>query len=327
MRVLVTGGAGYVGSHAALQLAREGHTPVLLDDLSTGFRRLAQGFELIVGDIADRAAVSAALRKVDAVLHFAASAEVGESVRDPKKYFQNNITGSLALLDQVLNARVKYFVFSSTCAVYGRPRSIPIREDAARAAQSPYGFSKLAIEYALESYATAYDLRSVSLRYFNAAGADEEGRSGECHRPETHLVPLALEAARSGAELNIFGDDYDTPDGTCVRDYVHVTDLASAHVSALSYLERGGASTALNLGTGRGSSVLEVVRQVSEVSGRPVRHRVVGRRAGDPPQLVADPSAAAAVLGWRAQRSLKDMVSTAWRWMELDQERATAARG
>jgi UDP-glucose-4-epimerase GalE len=326
MRVLVTGGAGYVGSHAALQLARSGHEPVVFDDLSTGHRRLAQGFELIVGNIGNRAEVAPALRDIDAVMHFAASTEVGESVRNPRKYFENNVAASLSLLEAVLQAGVRLFVFSSSAAVYGPPKSVPIREQSPCAPQSPYGFSKFTIERALESYGAAYGLHSVSLRYFNAAGADEEGRIGECHDPETHLIPRALDAAQSGTELEIFGDDYETPDGTCVRDYVHVTDLARAHVSALSYLEAGGATTALNLGTGQGSSVLEVIRQVEKTTGSEVRRRVVARRDGDPPELVADPSAAATVLAWHAERSLPAMISSAWHWMTLGRKTAMASR-
>lgn len=327
MRVLVTGGAGYVGSHAALQLAADGHTPVLLDNLSTGQRRLAQDFELIVGDVGNRAVVTAALRGVDAVMHFAASTEVGESVRDPRKYFENNIAASISLLEAVLQAGVRFFVFSSSAAVYGTPKSVPIGEQSPCDPDNPYGFSKLAIEQALKSYGAAYGLRSVSLRYFNAAGADEEGRIGECHDPETHLIPRALEAARSGTELEVFGDDYQTPDGTCVRDYVHVTDLARAHVAALSRLSAGGVPAVLNLGTGRGNSVLEVLGKVKQITGRGVRHRIAPRRQGDPPELVADPSAAERVLGWKPQLSLGEMISSAWRWMQRKQEFARASRG
>jgi len=238
--ILVVGGAGYVGSHAARSLRNSGYRVVLYDNLSTGFRRLAQGFELVEGDIADEAKLRPVLASADAVMHFAAHAYVGESVENPRKYFRNNVLGALSLLNAALDTGIRRFVFSSTCAVYGIPEQIPITEQAPHKPVNPYGASKLFFENALEAYSRAYGLRSVSLRYFNAAGADEGGEIGELHEPETHLIPLALAAStESGPELQIHGTDYATPDGTCIRDYIHVNDLADAHVSALQYLERG----------------------------------------------------------------------------------------
>ena len=322
MAILVTGGAGYIGSHAARALRCSGYEVVLYDNLSTGFRRLAQGFELVEGDIADEARLRPVLARVDAVMHFAAHAYVGESVENPRKYFQNNVLGALGLLNSALDAGIRRFVFSSTCAVYGIPEQIPITEQSPREPVNPYGASKLFFENALEAYRRAYRLRSVSLRYFNAAGADESGEIGELHDPETHLIPLVLAATtENGPELRVYGSNYPTPDGTCVRDYIHVNDLADAHVRALQYLERegdekGDDSLAINLGTGRGHSVLEVIRAAEHATGLPVR-RVIGlRRPGDPPILVADPAKAQRVLGWNAKRSLADIVSSAWTWMQ-----------
>jgi UDP-glucose-4-epimerase GalE len=317
LAILVTGGAGYIGSHAARALRRSGYEVVIYDNLSTGFRRLAQGFELVEGDIADEARLRPALARVDAVMHFAAHAYVGESVTDPRKYFRNNVLGALSLLNCALDAGIRRFVFSSTCAVYGLPEQIPITEQEPREPVNPYGASKLFFENALEAYDRAYGLRSVRLRYFNAAGADESGETGELHDPETHLIPLALAATGKGPQLQIFGTDYPTSDGTCVRDYIHVNDLADAHVRALQYLERdGGDSPAINLGTGRGNSVLEVTQAAENATGRPVRRKMGPRRPGDPPVLVADPSKAQEILGWTAKRSLADILSSAWAWMQ-----------
>ena len=264
--ILVTGGAGYIGSHAARALRRAGYQVLLYDNLCTGFRRLAEGFELIEADIGDAAKLRSALSRVDAVMHFAAHAYVGESVTDPRKYFRNNVTAALTLLDGVIDAGIKYFVFSSTCAVYGNPDRIPISERTPCQPVSPYGVSKLFFERALEAYGQAYGLRSAQLRYFNAAGADESGEIGELHSPETHLIPLVLAACTdTGPELQIYGSDYPTPDGTCIRDYIHVSDLADAHVRALQYLENGGESLTVNLGTGHGHSVLEVIQSCGSV--------------------------------------------------------------
>jgi UDP-glucose-4-epimerase GalE len=320
-RVVVSGGAGYIGSHTARALWRAGYEVVIYDDLSTGFRRLAEGFELVKGDIADAAALGPVLARADAVMHFAAHAYVGESVTHPRKYFRNNVLGALRLLDAALDAGIRRFVFSSSCAVYGVPEQIPITERAAREPVNPYGASKLFFENALEAYDRAYGVRSVRLRYFNAAGADESGEIGELHDPETHLIPLALAASiRGEAMLRIHGSDYPTPDGTCVRDYIHVSDLADAHVRALRHLEGGGESIAVNLGMGRGYSVLEIVEAIEQVTARPVRRTIGPRRAGDPPELVANPGEAQRVLVWSARRDLGQIVASAWAWMQRARE-------
>jgi UDP-glucose-4-epimerase GalE len=315
--VLVIGGAGYIGSHTARLLKRYGYDVLIYDNLSTGIPSLAKGFELITGDITDCQKLSEAMRRVDAVMHFAAHSYVGESVRNPRKYFRNNVEGGLALLNTAIEVGLRKLIFSSTCAVYGVPATLPILEDTPRQPVNPYGASKLFFENALQAYDDAYGLRFVSLRYFNAAGADESGEIGECHDPETHLIPLALRAAAgNGPELQIYGSDYPTPDGTCVRDYIHVNDLADAHVKALRKLEAGANSMAVNLGTGLGHSVNEVVSAVEEVTNKPVPRILSARREGDPPILVADPSCAQRLLNWRATRSLRDIVSTAWKWMQ-----------
>jgi UDP-arabinose 4-epimerase len=325
MRVLVTGGAGYIGSHGARALARRGHDVVIYDNLSTGHRELAKGFELVEGNVGDAAALAGALRGIDAVMHFAARSLVGESVEKPRQYFENNVRDGLVLLNSCVEAGVRRFIFSSTAAVYGNPREVPIVEDAPKAPVNPYGMSKLAFEYAMQSYDPAYALRFMSLRYFNAAGCHDSGEIGELHNPETHLIPAALQAATGGRkELQIFGDNYDTPDGTCIRDYIHVEDLADAHVLALEYLAGGGASGILNLGTGKRHTVMEVIKAIEGVIGREVKKRVVGRRAGDPPVLLADPSCAEKLLGWKATRSLDDMVSSAWKFIQLHERRAQA---
>ena len=319
--VLVIGGAGYIGSHAARALKRAGHHVIIFDNLSTGYEFMASGFELIKADILDAKALKGALSRVDAIMHFAAHAYVGESVTNPKKYFHNNVEGGLALLNAALEAGVKKIIFSSTCAVYGEPAKVPIAEDIPREPVNPYGVSKLFFEQALEAYGRAYGFRFVSLRYFNAAGADESGEIGEVHDPETHLIPLALGAAAGkGPELQVFGSDYPTPDGTCIRDYVHVNDLASAHVKALEYLAEGNPSFAANLGTGTGASVSEVISTVEKVTGKPVPRKIVPRRPGDPPALVANPAKAQALLQWKAPRGLLDVVTTAWNWMQRSEK-------
>jgi UDP-glucose-4-epimerase GalE len=315
--VLVVGGAGYIGSHAAHTLRRHGHEVIVYDNLSTGHAFLADGFELVVGEIADTAKLSPVLRRVDAVMHFAGHAYVGESVENPRKYFRNNVEAALALLNACVDCGVRRLVFSSTCAVYGIPEKVPITESAPRQPVNPYGASKLFFENALEAYDRAYGVKFASLRYFNAAGADEGGTIGELHDPETHLIPCALLVA-SGArgELELFGTDYPTSDGTCVRDYIHVNDLAEAHALALRHLCSGKDSIALNLGTGCGYSVKEVLKKVEEVTGHPVPLRLAARRPGDPPSLVADPSRAESLLQWKATRSLDDILRSAWKWMK-----------
>ena len=321
MVVLVVGGAGYIGSHTARALRAAGHEVIIFDNLSTGFETLAAGFELINGDILDGAALARVLPQTDAIMHFAARAYVGESVTNPKKYFHNNVEGGLSLLNAALDAGVKKIIFSSTCAVYGEPAKVPIEETTPRQPVNPYGVSKLFFEQALESYDRAYGFRYASLRYFNAAGADESGEIGELHEPETHLIPLALSAAAGvGPELKVFGSDYPTPDGTCVRDYIHVNDLASAHLKALDHLTAGKESFAVNVGTGTGASVQEVINAVEEATGRSVPRKMVPRRPGDPPILVANPAKAQALLHWRATRGLREVVATAWNFMERQRE-------
>ncbi|MCU1270274.1 MAG: UDP-galactose 4-epimerase [Acidobacteriaceae bacterium] len=316
MAVLVVGGAGYIGSHAAHVLRRKGYDVIIYDNLCTGHKELAEGFELIVGDIADTAKIAKVLTRCDSVMHFAAHAYVGESVQNPKKYFHNNVTAALTLLDTVMESRVRKFIFSSTCAVYGNPVKVPITESNPRQPVNPYGATKLAFENALEAYGRAYALRFVSFRYFNAAGADESGKIGESHDPETHLIPLIFQAAQGKrAALDIFGDDYPTADGTCIRDYIHVTDLAEAHVAGLEYLAKGE-SAAMNLGTGEGCSVKDVVAAVERISGSKVPTHIAERRMGDPPELVADPSLAEKLLKWKAKRSLDEIISTAWKWAQ-----------
>lgn len=317
MVVLVIGGAGYIGSHTARALKSAGHQVIIFDNLSTGYEFLASGFEFVKGDVLDRDALSRVLSRTEAIMHFAAHAYVGESVTNPRKYFHNNVEGGLALLNGALEAGVKKIIFSSTCAVYGEVAKVPIEENTSRQPVNPYGVSKMFFEQALEAYDRAYGFRYASLRYFNAAGADESGEIGELHDPETHLIPLALRAASGeGPALQVFGADYLTPDGTCIRDYIHVNDLASAHVKALEHLASGKGSVALNVGTGTGASVREVISAVEKATKRSVPHKIVPRRPGDPPALVANPAKAQSLLSWKATRGLDEIVSTAWAWEE-----------
>ena len=317
MSILIVGGAGYIGSQTAKRVAQAGLQPVVFDNLVYGHKWAVKWGPLVEGDLGDRAAIRRVLEEnhVTAVVHFAAFAYVGESVTNPRKYFRNNVAGTLNLLDAMLDADVSDIVFSSTCAVYGEPVRTPIDEEHPRNPVNPYGETKLAIERALHWYQRAYPLRFAALRYFNAAGADPDGEVGEDHDPETHLIPLAIEAARGGRALDIYGTDYPTPDGTAIRDYIHVQDLADAHVAALDRLRDGATSLTVNLGTGRGHSVREVIAAVEKVSGKKVPARETGRRAGDPPALVANPARAADVLGWKAQiPGIEAMVEHAWRW-------------
>ena len=317
MRVLVTGGAGYVGSHAAKLLAASGHDVVIVDNLAEGHRAAAGKLPLVVADLLDQATITEVLeqRRIEAVMHFAAFAYVGVSVTEPAKYYHNNIVGTLSLLDAMLAADVRRIVFSSTCATYGIPTKVPIREDHPQAPINPYGFTKLAIERALADYSHAYGLGYAALRYFNASGAAEDGTIGEDHDPETHLIPLVLQVALGQREsVDIFGTDYPTPDGTCIRDYIHVDDLASAHLRALEKLS-DGAALKLNLGTGHGASVQEVVDVARAVTGHKIPTRHAGRREGDPPELVADPAAAKHTLGWEARfKDVRPIIESAWRW-------------
>ena len=299
---------------------------MVLDNLSEGHRSSVRWGPFVHGDLADRDLVRDTLRRqrIDAVIHCAASAYVGESVENPCKYFHNNVTNTLGLLDEMLRVGVRAIVFSSTCATYGLPERLPIREDHPQLPVSPYGESKLFVERAMQWYGGAYGLRWMALRYFNAAGADPDGSLGELHQPETHLIPRVIEAAlTSGSPIEVFGTDHPTPDGTAIRDYIHVADLARAHVLAIEHLCSGGESRALNLGTGTGSSVREVVRTVEQVSGRRVLELPMPRRAGDPAALVADANQAAAILGWQPRMSrIGDIITTAWRWHARESSRS-----
>ncbi len=317
MNILVTGGAGYVGSHAARLLARAGHDVWAYDNLSRGHREAVAPGRLIEGSLSDRGRLTDALRRheIGAVMHFAAFAYVGESVTQPALYYENIVAASLSLLEAMRAADVSKIVFSSTTATYGEPERMPISEDEDQKPINPYGFAKLVVERALDDYARAYGLAFAALRYFNAAGASPEGDLGEDHKPETHLIPLVLEVALGQREnITIFGDDYPTPDGTCIRDYVHVDDLGSAHVKALEHLQPGK-GIKLNLGTGRGHSVREVIDTCRRVTGHPIPTEIGPRREGDPPELVADARRAGEVLGWTPQYTdFEALVQTAWRW-------------
>ena len=325
MNILVTGGAGYVGSHAASALGAAGFTPVTYDNLSRGHRDLVCFGPLEEGDILDEPRLVEVLTKYrpSAVMHFAALAYVGESVEAPLDYYRNNFAGALTLLGAMQKCGVARFVFSSTCAVYGTPETQPMPESLPLAPINPYGRSKLMVEQALRDASAAHGLRSVSLRYFNACGAHPSGEIGERHDPETHLIPRALMAASGGIEaLDVFGTDYPTPDGTAVRDYIHVCDLADAHVAALRYLEERGDTIALNLGTGRGYSVREVIDTTARVTGKTPACHHVGRRPGDPPMLVADARAAKRVLGFEAKwTDLDAIIASAWAWYRKEATR------
>jgi len=316
--ILVTGGAGYIGSHVCKALSRAGYTPVTFDNLSRGHRRAVKWGPFVQGDILDAAALDAAFLEHSpvAIMHFAALAYVGESVTQPDLYYRNNVVGSLNLLDAAVRHKCSSMVFSSTCAVYGQPDAAFIREDMAEQPINPYGRTKLMIEQAMRDYGAASGLRHVALRYFNAAGADVEGEIGEEHDPETHAIPLVINAARDGSPtFKVFGSDYPTPDGTAVRDYIHVEDLAEAHILALKYLLDGGGSVHINLGTGTGNSVLEIIRAVEKVSGQKVPFALADRRAGDPAQLVAESGRATELLGWRPRfTKIEEIIATAWRW-------------
>ena len=319
MRVLVTGGAGYVGSHACQALAAAGHQPIVYDNLSEGHRMAVQWGPFEAGDILDAERLSAvmAAHRPQAVMHFAACSRVGESVSAPGRYYENNVSGTLVLLAAMREHAIERLVFSSTCATYGLVDRAPITEDVEQAPINPYGRSKLMVEQILRDCGAASPLRSIALRYFNAAGADPDGAVGEDHEPETHLIPLVLRVA-AGADdaITIFGDDYETPDGTCIRDYTHVVDLASAHVLALDRLETLGSFTAYNLGTGAGLSVRSIIGVAEQVTGRSITVRTGPRRVGDPPILVADPSLARRQLGWSPRLSAPEhIVQTAWSWM------------
>lgn len=318
MNVLVTGGAGYIGSHTCKQLKKHGITPVVYDNLSRGHKEFVQWGPFVEGDILDTEKVIKTLKehKIQAVIHFAAFAYVGESVETPSIYYRNNVHGTLSLLEAMLKVNVKNFVFSSTCATYGIPEKTPLVEDMPQNPINPYGQTKLMIEKILKDYGSAYRLKSVCLRYFNAAGADQDGVIGERHEPETHLIPLAIEAALKNKTMKIFGNDYPTPDGTCIRDYIHVTDLSEAHVLALKYLDTAEKNyNYFNLGNGKGFSVKEIIKAVEDVSSKKVNAEVYPRRAGDPAVLVSDSEKAAKYLQWKPQiTDIKEIIRTAYNW-------------
>ncbi|MDK4733319.1 UDP-glucose 4-epimerase GalE [Rhizobium sp. CNPSo 3490] len=315
--ILVVGGAGYIGSHTCLDLANKGYRPVVFDNFSNGHREFVKWGPTEEGDIRDRARLDEVLakHKPAAILHFAALIEVGESVKDPVSFYENNVIGTLTLLSAAQAAGVNAFVFSSTCATYGLPQSVPLDETHRQVPINPYGRTKYIVEQALADYDQYKGLRSVVLRYFNAAGADFEGRIGEWHQPETHAIPLAIDAALGRRQgFKVFGSDYETRDGTCVRDYIHVLDLADAHVRAVEYLLKGGDSVALNLGTGTGTTVRELLGAIEDVSNRPFPVEYIGRREGDSHTLVANNDKARDVLGWVPQYDLSEIIRSAWNW-------------
>jgi UDP-glucose-4-epimerase GalE len=316
-KILVTGGAGYIGSHTVRQLLREGYDVTVVDNLAKGHRHNVPAERLFEVDIADTESLIRLIRKrkCEAVIHFAAFIAVGESMRDPGKYFNNNVCGSLSLLNAMVQTGVKHMVFSSTAAVYGNPQSSPIREDFPIHAVNPYGESKVMVETILGWFDQIHNLTSVCLRYFNAAGADPEGGLGEEHEPETHLIPLVLQAVETGNPVTVFGNDYPTPDGTCVRDYIHVNDLAQAHILALEHLMNGGASDKFNVGTGTGHTVLETVHAAEAVTGKKVPCTIGPRRPGDPPALVASSDKLRQKLGWTPKYpELRVIVEHAWKF-------------
>jgi len=314
--ILVVGGAGYIGSHTVRSLADAGFTCLIYDNLSEGHREAVKGFELIEGDLLDYEKLAQVFksRKIDGVVHFAAFALVGVSVKDPLAYYRNNVIGTHSLLTAMINAEVKNIVFSSTCAVYGDVKSVPINESFITEPCNPYGETKLAVEKMLKWCDGAHGIKYVCPRYFNAAGAMPDGSIGEDHKLETHLIPLVYRAILKNETLSVFGNDYPTRDGSCIRDYIHVCDLADAHVQALKYLLNGGNSMSVNLGTEYGASVFEIIKTAEQVSGKTVNYTVATRRAGDPPILVANASLAKEKLKWSASRGLKEIMTDAWQW-------------
>jgi UDP-glucose 4-epimerase len=327
MAILVTGGAGYIGSHSVLTLQKAGYEVIVLDNLVYGHQDLVETVlkvKLVVGSTGDRSLLREifANYQIDAVMHFAAYAYVGESVTQPAKYYNNNVVGTLTLLEAMLEANINKFVFSSTCATYGVPDSVPITEDQSQNPINPYGATKLMVERILQDFSQAYDFRSVCLRYFNAAGADPEGNLGEDHHPETHLIPLVLQTALGHREsVSIFGTDYDTPDGSCIRDYIHVLDIAQAHILALKYLLNDGATDVFNLGNGSGFSVKEVIETARKITGKEIKAELSDRRPGDPPSLVGSGAKAQQILGWQpAYSDLDDIISHAWQWHQKRHE-------
>lgn len=327
MKALVTGGAGYIGSHTCKALAEAGHEVLVYDNLCTGHRDFVRWGPFVEGDIRDTSKLRSAIQKFrpDAVIHFAALSLVGESIHNPGKFFRNNVEGTLSLLEAMRDENVDHIVVSGTCAVYGQPETVPIVETMPTNPINPYGASKLFMERMLGDFATAHGLGWMSLRYFNAAGCDPAGEVGELHTPETHLIPrVILTALGIGSELEIFGEDYPTPDGTCIRDYIHVDDLARAHIMAAEHLLKNGQSGVLNLGTGNGASIKEIVGKLEELVGRKIPHVFRGRRSGDAACLVADATAARELLGWKAEKSLEEMLGHSLAFMRKNRDRLIA---
>ena len=326
MNTLVVGGAGYIGSHFSKHLAQNGQMPVVLDNLCSGKADAVKYGPLVVGDVGDAQMLRDVFRihRIDAVVHFASYIQVAESTSDPAKYYANNVAATLRLLEEMRNANIRRFVFSSSAAVYGSPQTVPMSETHPQWPINPYGRSKFLVEQILDDYARAYGLRYASLRYFNAAGADPDGELGECHKPETHLIPLVLQvASRRREKVTIYGTDYETRDGTCERDYVHVCDLATAHLAALDYLAADGESGAFNLGSGEGHTVAEVVAAAQHTTGKAIDVEHAARRIGDPARLIADPRKAQAAFGWKTRLSdLDTLLRHAWRWEQRLHDRS-----
>lgn len=318
MNVLVTGGAGYIGSHTVKMLLEKGHKVVVFDNLSRGhIEAVPEGVRFEKAELLDYENLNLSLGKfeIDCVVHFAAFAYVGESVENPGMYYTNNVTGSINLIKALANNGIKKIVFSSTCSLYGNPEVVPISEKESLKPINPYAKTKYMIEQVLSDFETSSEMKSVALRYFNAAGADFSGQIGESHQPEPHLIPIVLEAAMGKREkVFVFGDDYPTEDGTCIRDYIHVNDLADAHLRALEHLMSGNDSTVINLGTGNGFSVKEIIDKAEEITGREIKRQIVSRRAGDPAVLIADNKKAKEVLGWQPKYGLEDILKSAWKW-------------
>lgn len=316
--VLIIGGAGYIGSHTAKYLYQKGYNPIVYDDLSTGYFQAVKWGELIIGSIGDMERIEGVLKekKPIAVIHFAAYAYVGESVTNPQKYYNNNVLNTIVLLNAMIKHNINKIIFSSTCAIYGEPENLPITEEESKKPINPYGRSKWMIEQILKDYETGHGIKSVCLRYFNASGADSDAEIGETHDPETHLIPLILDVATGKREsIKVFGNDYLTKDGTCIRDYIHVTDLAQAHHQGLEYLKEGNESTQLNLGNGTGFSVNEVIEMVKKVTNKPIKVEYNDRRTGDPTTLVGSSDKAKKVLGWNPEYyELEEIIKTAWKW-------------
>lgn len=326
--IMITGGAGYIGSHCVQHLMNQGRKVLVVDNLSTGQARFIVSEDFKHLDTVDAQALVAVMKDyhISAVMHFSAFTYVGESVSDPEKYYANNIYGTLQLLSAMRQAAVKRFIFSSTCAIYGDPQYLPLDEKHPFNPINPYGFTKQVVEEMLKDFSQAYDLSYVSLRYFNAAGADPSGKLGEAHDPETHLIPLVLQVASGRREkISIFGNDYDTPDGTCIRDYIHIHDIAEAHLKSLEYLEAGNASNAFNIGSEQGHSVMDIIKTCEAVTGKPIPYEICPRRPGDPPALVGSAQKLKTTLHWQPKYpDLKPIIETAWAWEQAEAKRLTA---